>query len=171
VWFTCDIYCIISHIYIYIYIENIFVPFIVEQGEWIQLFSTLLSHAAYKNYSPSQFTDYINSSANKYSKLLSEEEIQIISNFWNSEYHKIHSQLISESNFTSSLSEKRGGLKWRIDQLTNPDDLNETVETVAIVELNTTKEKKVVFEVDKPTLFYMVEQLQEIQNRINSLSI
>ncbi len=97
--------------------------------------------------------------------------MQIISNFWNSEYHKIHSQLISESNFTSSLSEKRGGLKWRIDQLTNPDDLNETVETVAIVELNTTKEKKVVFEVDKPTLFYMVEQLQEIQNRINSLSI
>ncbi|MNF07000.1 hypothetical protein D3C80_2070730 [compost metagenome] len=55
--------------------------------------------------------------------------------------------------------------------MTNPDDLSEMTETVAIVELNTTMDSKVVFEVDKSTLFTVVEQLQEIQERIHSLSM
>lgn len=157
--------------------------------------STILRHAAYKNFSTSQLHSHLLQQQEESQKssslllLLTELEIEAICQFWNGEQQRIHAQLISNSNFTSALSEKQGGLKWRIDQLTNPDDLSEMTETVAIVELNTTTSKshdkngdnsnsndgseksKVVFEVDKATLFTVVEQLQEIQDRINSLSM
>ena len=140
----------------------------LEQDELIDLYSEILSTAAYKNLAPSQLSDLLNS---KYNKQLSESDIAVFSHFWTSEQAKVHQHLIAQSNFTSALSERKGGLKWRIDQLTNPDDLSEMTETVAIVELNTTTQKKVVFEVDKSTLFQVVDQLQEIQNRINTLSM
>ena len=164
-----------------------------EHERIIDRYSTILRHAAYKNFSTSQLHSHLlqqqeesQKESQKSSLLLTELEIEAICQFWNGEQQRIHAQLISNSNFTSALSEKQGGLKWRIDQLTNPDDLSEMTETVAIVELNTTTSKshdksgdnnnhseksKVVFEVDKATLFTVVEQLQEIQDRINSLSM
>jgi hypothetical protein len=142
---------------------------LIVQDSLINMYSEILSTAAFKNLAPSQLTDWLNSS--DYSKQLNENDINAFSQFWTMEQSRIHQHLIAQSNFTSTLSEKKGGLKWRIDQLTNPDELSEMTETVAVIELNTTKQKKVVFEVDKNTLFEVVDQLHDIQNRINALSM
>jgi len=129
---------------------------------------------------------------------LSEAQGKAVLAIWTSSRDKIHASRVKASHFTkkttpkSTLSTKPSAdqqqatgdaaaavdgedgmdIKWRLDQLsTNAKDLSEVSSLVAIVELPMRDDKKLVFEVDKQTLAQVVDQLNQIQQRIEQLSV
>jgi hypothetical protein len=128
----------------------------------------IIEEAARKNQQPAQLKDTLQE-RNEFS----EEQIQLFVQFWTNEGPKHHFQKIKHATFGRQLVQN--GLKWRVDQVTNVKNLSEISQTVAVVEL-VTKEtngsgRKVSFEVGRDTLNQVLEQLNQVQKRIDNLSV
>ncbi|KAL0483274.1 hypothetical protein AKO1_014633 [Acrasis kona] len=129
--------------------------------------ANLINDCASRKLNSSHLKDYLASNGG-----LNEEQIQIFLHFWSTHSSKHNSRLVKNASFGKSLANE--GLKWRVDQVTNVKNLSEITQTVAVVELltkeNNANNQKFSFEVTSSTLNNILEQLNQIQDRIDILS-
>lgn len=140
----------------------------------------LISRAAYRNWTTRYFDHVVRS-------VLVEKKAQDVdvgnsaqieavcsgvSHFWQRHRDDVHETLIADSYFSVRHKGAGTGIKWRIDQLTNANNISEISNTVALVELQQdNKCGKIVFEMDKTALESVLGTLRQIENRIDALSV
>ncbi|KAL9655630.1 hypothetical protein ABK040_002293 [Willaertia magna] len=149
-----------------------------EQSNFIEKCKQLLKFAAFKNFTPSEFREFLKNknlqeNLQELTNFLTnnEEQVEIFFQFYSQHCQKIHQKLVNASNdnFGNNLLD----LKWRIDQQQkNINQLSDVAQTVAIVELKTKEDPKrpILFEFDRKTLSSVLEQFKVISQRIDQLS-
>lgn len=140
------------------------------QEEIINSLTKVFGEAAERNLQPAQLKDFLHE---RQDVSFNDEQLQIFVQFWTNEGPKHHAKKIKNASFNRSLVPN--GLKWRVDQVTNVKNLSEISQTVAVVELvtkiNNGSDRKISFEVGRDTLNQVLDQLNQVQKRIESLSI
>lgn len=155
-----------------------------DRGDMRRTMEILISRAAYRNWTTRHFDHVVRS------VLLAEEkaddhdgnsaQIEAVcsgaSHFWHRHRDDVHETRIADSCFSvhhrGAQLDRGAGIKWRIDQLTNANNISEISNTVALVELQQDSNSgKIVFEMDKAALESVLGTLRQIENRIDALSV
>mmetsp|Transcript_224 Transcript_224/g.392 ORF Transcript_224/g.392 Transcript_224/m.392 type:complete len:173 (+) Transcript_224:36-554(+) len=125
--------------------------------------ASVLKEAAKKNFSSSQFKNYCESL-----KTFSESQISSLVDIYGTKQASIHAVMMDRSLEKES---QYHTVQWRVDQLTNANDISELSESVAIVNLQTKDSDEITFEVDNKTLDHILGQFNQIEETIQSYII